>query len=358
MATLARRPFGTMSDGVQVELLTLTTAAGIQVSLLGYGAAIQQLQVPDRDGRLANVVLGFPTLEGYLANDGHYFGAAVGRYAGRIAAGRFTLDGVVHELPRNDGENSLHGGPRGFDKRVWEVAAASADPDGARVVFRHTSADGEMGYPGTLAVEVAYTLTEDSSLRIDYRATTDEPTVVNLTNHALWNLAGEGSGTIEDHLLLLSARRYTPVGGALLPTGEIAPVTGTPLDFTTPTAIGARIRDDFDQIALARGYDHNFVLDREGVGFLVPAAQLHEPQSGRVLEVDTTEPGLQLYTGNFLDGSLVGVSGRRYGRHGGVALETQHFPDSPNRESFPSTILRPGEVFSSTTVYRFAVDAS
>jgi aldose 1-epimerase len=338
---------------VPVELLTLSAPGGVEASLINYGAAIQQLWAPDRAGQLANVVLGFPTLDGYLDNAGHYFGAVVGRYANRIARAQFTLDGVVHELPRNEGENSLHGGPHGFDKQVWEVAATSADERGARVVFRYTSASGEMGYPGTLAVEVTYTLTEDGSLRIDYRATTDEPTVINLTNHALWNLAGEGTRTVEDHLLTLAAGRYTPVDEALIPTGELAPVANTPLDFRAPTPLGARIHEDFDQLTIGGGYDTNYVLDRSNGGSLFLAALVEEPESGRALEVHTTEPGLQIYSGNWLDGSLTGPSGRPYGRYEGLALETQHFPDSPNHEHFPSTVLRPNEVFTSTTAYHF-----
>ena len=350
---LRRRRFGTMPDGSPVELLTLSVPAGVEASLITYGAAIQQLWTPDPSGRLANVVLGFPTLDGYLANDGHYFGAVVGRYANRIAHGRFTLDGVVYELSQNEGETSLHGGLRGFDKQLWEVAGTAVGPDGAHVVLRYTSASAEMGYPGRLAAEVAYTLTEDRSLRIDYRATTDEPTVINLTNHALWNLAGEGTRSVEGHILTLGASRYTPVDEQLLPTGEIAPVAETPLDFTSPTPLGARIRDDFDQLTIARGYDHNFVLDRTDGGSLALAARVEEPESGRALEVYTTEPGLQLYSGNRLDGSLAGASGRPYGERHGLALETQHFPDSPNHERFPSTVLRPNDVFSSTTLYRF-----
>jgi len=342
-----------MPDGSPVELLTLSVPAGVEAALINYGAAIQQLWTSDRAGRLANVVLGFPTLDGYLANDDHYFGAVIGRYANRIAHGRFTLDGVVHELSQNEGETSLHGGLRGFDKQVWEVAGTAAGRDGAHVVLRYTSASGEMGYPGRLAVEVAYTLTEDRSLRIDYRAKTDEPTVINLTNHALWNLAGEGTRTVEDHILTLGASRYTPVDEELLPTGEIAPVAKTPLDFTTPTPLGAGIRENFDQLTIARGYDHNFVLDRTNSGSLALAARVEEPESGRTLEVHTTEPGLQLYSGNLLDGSLTGASGRPYGEHQGLALETQHFPDSPNHQHFPSTVLRPNDVFSSTTLYRF-----
>ena len=357
MTSISRRPFGAAPDGRPVELVTVANAAGVELALLGYGAAVARLVTPDRDGKRANIALGFSSLAGYVEHTGHYFGATVGRYANRIAGGRFTLGGELVQLPTNDGRNSLHGGPNGFDRHAWDIVASLARPEEARVSFRRVSAGGEMGYPGTLEAEVAYTLTEGSSLRIDYRATTDRPTVINLTNHTLWNLAGEGAGTIEDHVLTLNARRYTPIDEELVPTGEIAPVAGTALDFRVRTPIGLRADDDFDQLTLAGGYDHNFVLDRDGATSLEPAARLEEPSSGRVLEVQTTEPGLQLYSGNFLDGSLTGTSGRRYGFRGGIALETQHFPDSPNREDFPSTVLQPGEVFASSTVYRFGIQS-
>lgn len=334
-------------------MLTLTNSNGIEVSITSYGAAIQQLWMPDRNGRRANVALGFATLDGYLTNRRHHFGATVGRYANRIARGCFELDGVSYELPRNDGQNSLHGGLAGFDRQVWQVAAASTAAGSARIVYRYTSRNGEMGYPGTLEVETSYTLSEDSSLRIDYRATTDKATVVNLTNHTLWNLAGEGAGTIDGHLLTLNAKEYTPIDKELLPTGRVTTVAGTPLDFTSPTSLGARIRTDFEQLRHGQGYDHNFVIDRPDTTAPVLAARLEEPRSGRVLEVQTTEPGLQLYSGNFLTGDLVGTGGRPYNRHTGVALETQHFPDSPHHPAFPTTVLRPGAVFASTTVYRF-----
>jgi aldose 1-epimerase len=309
-----------------------------------YGAAIQQLWAPDRDGERANVVLGFATREEYERSRAHFFGATIGRFANRIAGGRFELDGVVYELA-----GPLHGGPDGFDRRLWDVAEAGVD----RAVFRYRSPDGEMGYPGNLDVEVTYTLA-GGTLRIDYFAETDRTTVVNLTNHALWNLAGEGEGTIDGHLLTVNAESYTPVDEGLLPTGEIAPVVGTPLDFRTTTAVGARIRSDHEQLRRAGGYDHNFVLDRPGAAGLVHVARVEEPRSGRVLEVETTEPGLQVYSGNFLAGDLVGTGGRPYPQRGGVALETQHFPDSPNNPAFPSTVLRPGATFASTTLYRLS----
>ena len=352
--TLSREPFGTTPDGTAVERVTLRAGAGIQLSAISYGAAVQELWAPDRDGRLANIVLGFADLDGYTSRPNHYFGAIIGRFANRIGGGRFSLDGVAYELARNEGGNSLHGGPRGFDKRVWRIVAASGGDTG-RLVFRHTSPDGEMGFPGVLEVEAAYTLSA-SSLRLDLSAATDKPTIVNLTAHPLWNLAGEGAGTTDDHLVTLRARRYTPIDGALLPTGEIAPVFGTPFDFTSATALGARIEEDFDQLRLARGYDHNFVIDREDGRSLRTVASVEEPRGGRRLEIQTTEPGLQLYSGNFLDGSLVGTSGRSYPQRAGLALEPQHFPDSPHHDSFPSTVLRPGRTFRSTTIYRFTVN--
>ena len=343
--------------GSPVELVTVANTSGVELTLISYGAAVAGLITPDRAGRRANIALGFPSLAGYLEHTGHFFGATVGRFANRIGGGQFALESHVVQLARNDGENSLHGGPCGFDRHVWDIVATSTRPDEARVLLRHVSVDGEMGYPGTLEATVAYTLTESSSLRIDYRATTDMPTVINLTNHTLWNLAGEGAGTIDGHVLTLNARSYTPIDDALVPTGEVASVAGTPLDFTVPTPIGARAGDDFDQLRLARGYDHNFVLDRVDATSLEFAARVEEPRSGRVIEVHTTEPGLQLYSGNFLDGSLTGPTGHPYDVRSGVALETQHFPDSPNHENFPSTVLRPGAVFASTTVYRFGVRA-
>jgi len=280
----------------------------------------------------------------------------VGRYANRIAGGRFELEGATYELVRNDGGNSLHGGPRGFDKHVWSIAAATAGREAAQVVFRHTSGDLEMGYPGTMQVEAAYTLGA-GSLRLDLRAACDTPTVVNLTGHTLWNLMGEGTGPIDDHLLTLAATSYTPVDRALVPTGEITTVQGTPLDFTTATPLGARIDGGFEQLRVANGYDHNFVLERPAGRSLVHAARLAEPSSGRRLDIWTTEPGVQLYTGNQLDGTLVGAGGQPYALRAGVALETQHFPDSVHNESFPTTVLRPDGVFTSTTIYCFSTDA-
>jgi aldose 1-epimerase len=340
-------PFGSTPDGRPVELHRLRSAAGLVVEILTYGAAVHRVLVPADDRAPVNVALGCPTLEGYLAQPRHYLGAIVGRCANRIAGGRLALDGVVHELARNEGQTTLHGGPAGFDAQVWEVADAGL----TRLALRRVSPDGEMGFPGTLEVEVVYAVDGDA-LRIDYRAVADAPTVVNLTNHTCWNLAGEGSGSIEEHLLTVHASAYTPVAPGLIPTGEIAPVEGTPLDFRAPTPIGSRLREGHEQLALARGYDHNLVLDRAEPGALVRAARLEDQRSGQTLEVHTTEPGLQLYSGNFLDGTVVGTGGRAYRQGDGVALEPQRFPDAPNQPSFPSTELRPGDVFTSTTEFR------
>ena len=340
--SIRRSPFGKTPDGESVDLFTLGVPGSVEASILTYGAALQALLAPDRNGQRANVCLGFETLAGYVENTGHCFGATIGRYANRIAEARFVLDGTVNEVDRNDGNNCLHGGRRGFDVRVWNVV----DATGGMLQLAYSSAHGEMGFPGTLDVRVEYCL-EGTELRIDYEAATSAPTVVNLTNHTCWNLAGEGSGSVEGHVLTLNASAFTPVGPDLVPTGEIRPVDGTPLDFRIQTPIGAR----------GRGYDDNLVIDRCDDS-LALAAHVLEQASGRTLEVLTTEPGLQLYTGTFLDGSLVGMSGRPYRRGDCVALETQHFPDSPNRPAFPSTVLRPGETFRSTTVFRLGVSSA
>lgn len=345
--------YGTTRDGRAVEQFGLSNANGMEVTLISYGGILTSIRVPDRQGRFANVALGFDNLAQYEA--GHpYFGAITGRYANRIAGGRFTLDGVEYELYKQDGLSSLHGGAVGFDKRIWNARTID---DG--VEFSYLSPDGEEGYPGALAVSVRYLLDADNALRIDYAAVTDAPTVLNLTNHSYFNLMGEGEGTIYEHILTLNADSYTPTDSRQIPTGEVAPVAGAPFDFRAPKAIGPGQRAAHPQIVMAKGYDHNFVLNRDGLDDeeLGMAARVYEPRSGRVMEVWTTEPGVQFYAGNVLDTTLVGTSGRLYRQSDGFALETQHFPDSPNQPHFPSTVLRPGERFESTTVYRFSTDA-
>jgi len=339
-----------------MQQFTLVNANGIEVTITSYGGAITSLRVPDRHGTPANVVLGYETLEQYAANP-LYFGCITGRCANRIAGGRFTLDGREYTLPLNDGPNSLHGGHAGFDKRVWRADAINGQGRSG-VTLSYLSPDGEEGYPGNLDVTVTYTLTDANEIRIDYRATTDQPTIVNLTNHSYFNLAGEGSGPVYDHILMINADRYTPVNDNLIPTGELAPVNGTPFDFRLPKVIGAGVRGPHPQIARGRGYDHNWVLNRPAPddSSLLLAARLYEPRSGRLLEVWTTEPGIQFYSGNFLDGTVSGPSGRAYRQGDGLALETQHFPDAPNQPHFPSVVLRPGETYQSTTVYRFLTD--
>jgi aldose 1-epimerase len=352
---VGREPFGALADGTAVDRYTLDSGRGLVVRVLTYGGILQAIEVPDAAGRPANVALGLADLDAYLAGNPPFFGALIGRYANRIAGGRFRLDGRTHRLPVNDPPNHLHGGPEGFDKRVW-AATETGDADAAGLELAYTSPDGEMGYPGTLAVRARYTLTAANELRIDYQATSDAPTHVNLTNHTYFNLAGEAAGTIDDHELELHAGRYTPIDATAIPTGELAGVAGTPFDFGSPRPIGERVDDADRQLEHGLGYDHNFVVDRPpGDRSLRPAARVTDPASGRVLEVLTTEPGVQFYSGNQLDGTLAGPGGVAYRRRAGFALETQHFPDSPNQPGFPSTVLRPGEVYRSATVYRFAV---
>jgi aldose 1-epimerase len=351
-AGIIKQPFGALPDGRDVELYLLTNNNGMQVSITTYGGIVTSLTVPDRTGEFADIVLGFDDLDGYLA--GHpYFGAIIGRYGNRIAGGEFTLDDQTYVLAQNNNGNHLHGGVKGFDKALWR-AAPEFHPDGPRLSLTYLSADGEEGYPGRLDVAVDYTLTQDDELRIGYRATTDKPSHVNLTNHSYFNLAGPGSGDILDHELLINADHFTPVDEGLIPTGEIRSVVGTPMDFRQPTAIGARIEDEDEQLRFGKGYDHNFVLNTADTG-LTAAARVSEPTTGRVLDVLTREPGVQLYTGNFLDGSVTGKGGTVYGRRCAFCLETQHFPDSPNQPQFPSTVLRPGTEYRTTTIYRFSV---
>lgn len=350
---MKKQEIGRLPDGSAVSAFTLTNDHGLEVKVISYGAIIVSLETPDRDGNFADIVLGYDDLDGYL-RDTSYFGAVVGRYANRIAGGRFTLDGEVYTLETNNGPNHLHGGLRGFDKVNWHAEPFERH-DRLGVTLEYTSRDGEEGYPGTLSARVTYVLTNDNELSVEYRATTDRATPVNLSQHSYFNLAGHGSRDVLEHELTANADRYTPVDASLIPTGVIAPVEGTPFDFRQPTAMGARIDADHPQIRYGGGYDHNFALNREEAD-LFHAARVFEPESGRTLDVFTTEPGLQFYSGNFLDGSTVGKAGRVYHRRFGFCLETQHFPDSPNRPDFPSTILRPGETYQSRTVFSFGVE--
>src|SRR5437764_424265 len=360
---IARKPFGSTERGEAVSAYTLKNAHGIELQVLDYGGIIVSLRVPDRTGRLGDVALGFDSLTDYQRGS-PYFGAIIGRYGNRIARGRFTLDGRTYTLATNNGPNHLHGGVRGFDKVVW-TAAQFERGDSVGLVLNYTSPDGEEGYPGTLRATVTYTLTDKNEFIFDYQATTDRPTPVNLTQHSYFNLAGDGKGDILGHVVRLNADRFTPVDSTLIPTGEIKSVAGTPFDFRTSTAIGARIDRNDEQLRYGRGYDHNFVLNKGGnggrggkggiEGDVTLAAHVYEPTTGRVMEISTTEPGLQFYSGNFLDSTLRGKQGVVYGHRSGFAMETQHFPDSPNKPAFPSTILRPGEEYRPPTNYRFGV---
>jgi aldose 1-epimerase len=344
--------YGVTEDGQTVVAYTLANAAGMQVCILNLGCIIARLEVPGRDGVPANVVLGSDSVDGYLHRSPH-FGAIAGRYANRIARGRFAIDGVEYQLEINAPPNTLHGGRHGFDKVVWQAES----PDDQALILRYLSRDGDEGFPGNLAVEVAYRLGTGNELRIDYAATTDKPTIVNLTNHSYFNLAGEGAGDVLGHIVAIAADYYTPSDATQIPTGEIRSVTGTPFDFTQPRAIGERIRMADEQLLIAHGYDHNWVLRAPVGAGLRQAARAIDPRSGRVLDVLTDAPGLQFYTANGLNGSLVGPSGRAYRQGDAFCFETQQFPDAPNQPSFPSAILRPGECFRSTTIFRFSTDA-
>jgi aldose 1-epimerase len=350
-SSIAKAPFGKTADGASVDIYTLKNAAGMEAAITTYGGRIVSLKAPGRDGKFADVVLGFDNLEGYLGEH-PYFGALVGRYGNRIAKGRFKLDGKEYKLAVNNGVNSLHGGLKGFDKVVWvgrEVPGS--DPS---LELTYLSKDGEEGYPGNLTQKVTYTLTAANELKIDYSATTDKDTVLNVTNHSYFNLAGQGQGDILGHVLQLNAAKFTPVDAGLIPTGELKNVEGTPFDFRQPTVIGARIDAADEQIKRGGGYDHNFVVDGQP-GTLRLAARVSERTSGRILEVSTTEPGVQFYTGNFLDGTVKGKGGVAYAKRTGFCLETQHFPDSPNHPDFPTTTLKPGAEYKSTTVFKFSV---
>ncbi len=344
-------PFGSLPDGRQATLYSLVSPSGMTMTITDYGGIITSLTAPDRDGILEDIVLGYDNLEAYL-EETPYFGAIIGRYGNRIAGGRFSLGGETFELAVNNGENHLHGGLKGFDKVLWDAEPFS-DGDDRGIVFSYVSVDGEEGYPGELSVEVTYRLTSDDRVVFTYEATTDEATPINLTQHSYFNLAGPSSGSILHHELMLSAESFTAIDVGLIPTGEIRSVEGTAFDFRTPVAIGERIGSGGEQLDFGLGYDHNFVLSDTTEGLRL-AARVFEPESGRIMTVFTTEPGIQFYSGNFLDGSLIGKNGNPYEYRSGFCLETQHFPNSPNQSDFPSTILRPGELYSTQTVYAFS----
>jgi len=346
---IKKNAFGKTAEG-PVDLYTLTNRNGIEVRITNYGGRVVSLLAPDRHGKMADVVLGFDNLDDYLGTN-PFFGALVGRYANRIAKAKFTLDGVEHKLAQNNGPNSLHGGLKGFDKVIWAARELSKDPPTLELTY--VSQDGEEGYPGKLTAKVVYALTDNNELRIDYTATTDKDTVLNLTNHSYFNLTGQGNGDILKHEIMITADRFTPVDATLIPPGELRQVQGTPFDFRQATEIGARINADDEQIKFGQGYDHNFVLNRTGHSLSL-AARVTEPESGRVMEVLTTQPGMQFYTGNFLDGTVHGKGGKVYGRRSAFCLETQHFPDSPNQPKFPSADLKPGQTYHQTTVFKFS----
>ena len=351
MNSITKKHFGKLDDGTDVDLYTLTNMNGLEVSIITYGGAITSLKVPDRDGNFGDIVLGYETLDEYVRNP-RYMGALIGRHANRIGMGKFSLNDVEYQLPQNNGENHLHGGPNGFDKRVWTAQEDDESVYGPRLHLSYRSPDGEENYPGNLDVRVTYYFFYANQLGIQYSAKTDKDTIVNLTNHTYFNLAGEG--TILDHELQLYAYDFTPVSKDLIPTGEILPVRGTPMDFTRGNKkIGSRIHDDYEQLSFTGGYDHNFVTDLR-TRTLRTVGSLYEPTSGRVVEIQTTQPGIQFYSGNFLDGSLVGKNGVAYQKYAGLCLEPQHFPDAPNHPNFPSTVLRPGMVYNQGTVFKFS----
>jgi aldose 1-epimerase len=344
---ISHADFGKMPDGAAIQIYTLTNSHGLEAKIITYGGAVVSLKTPDKSGKMGDIVNGFDSLAGYLQPE-PYFGALIGRYGNRIGKAQFSLGGKEYHLPKNDGANTLHGGERGFDKRVW---TARELPDSG-LELTYLSKDGEEGFPGNLKATVVYHLTDANELKIEYTATTDKDTVVNLTNHTYFNLRGAGESDILGHLMMLNADKFTPVDAGLIPTGELRPVAGTPFDFRKPTAIGSRIEQNEEQLKLGKGYDHNWVLNRSGNGLSL-AARVEEPTSGRVMEVHTTELAIQFYTGNFLDGTLKGKGGKAYGHRSAFCLETQHYPDSPNKPAFPSTELKPGQTYHSTTVYKF-----
>jgi aldose 1-epimerase len=354
--TIEKELYGTTVDGIDVWEYTLTNHKMMEVKIITFGGIITSIKVPDRHGNWENVALGFDNLQDYETKN-PYFGCITGRYANRIAKGQFTLDGVTYQLDINNPPNHLHGGVKGFDKQVWEVTDEFIREHRVGIELHYLSPDGDQKYPGELDVTVTYTLTDDNAIRMDYLAATDAPTIVNLTNHTYWNLAGEGEGPIYDHLLRINADHYTPVDPTLIPTGDIEPVEGTPLDFRRYKPLADGIRSDHEQIVIGRGFDHNWVLNRPDPEdeTMIRAATLIEPESGRLLRIKTTEPGIQFYSGNFLDGTLYGPSGRAYRQGDGLALETQHYPDSPNHPNFPPVVLRPGETYKTTTIFQLSV---
>jgi aldose 1-epimerase len=354
-ATLDHVSYGTTQSGQAVDIYTMTNDHGVRVRFLSYGGVITEIDVPDRTGRLDDIVLGLKTLHDYETLSAHY-GAITGRYANRIGGAKFTLDGQTYHLIANNGANTLHGGPNALDKQIWTVSPAPV-ADGVAATLDYVSKDGDQGFPGTLTVRVTYTLTNDNALRIDYLASTDKDTVINFTNHSYFNLAGNGSGSVANQMLLVNADRYTPAGPDQIPTGEVAPVEGTPFDFRQMMPIGARLNSAFQQMVYAHGYDHNFVLNEPAGNGITFAARAYDPRSGRVLDCLTTEPAVQVYTSNGLNGSVVGSSGTTYRQTEAFTLETQHFPDSPNKPNLPTTELKPGQQFHSTTIYRFATDS-
>ena len=353
-ATLDHASYGTTQGGQAVDIFTMTNDHGLRVRFLSLGGVITEIDVPDRAGRLDNIVLGLKTLKEYETLPGH-FGAITGRYANRIGGAQFTLGGQTYHLIANNGANTLHGGPNALDHRNWTVTPVTV-PDGVAATLSYVSPDGDQNFPGTLTTHVTYTLTNDDVLQISYVASTDKDTVINFTNHSYFNLAGNGSGSVAGQLLLVNANRYTPTGADQIPTGEIAPVEGTPLDFRQMMPIGARLNSAFQQMLYARGYDHNFVLNKPSGGGMTFAARGYDPRSGRIMDCYTTEPAVQVYTSNGMNGSIVGSSGTTYRQTEGFTLETQHFPDSPNKPNFPSTELKPGQELRSTTIFRFATD--
>jgi aldose 1-epimerase len=351
--SVSHEPFGQTTNGTLVELYTLKNAHGMEARIMTYGGIMQSLIVPDKDGNLGDIVLGYDTLDGYLTNS-PYFGALIGRYGNRIGGGRFTLEGETYTLPQNDHGNTLHGGLKGFDKVVWKVVSAEVGPDGPQLTLNYLSPDGDQGFPGNLNVTATYTVTEDNSLKLQYTATTDKPTVVNLTHHSYFNLAGQGKGDVLGHIVYINADQTTPVDSKLITTGAFADVAGTPFDFRTPTTIGARINDPDPVLQYGPGYDHNWVIHKP-MGEFGLMARVIAPSSGRIMEVWSDQPGLQFYAGNFLDGTIIGKGGKVYQHRGAFCMEPQHYPDSPNKPNFPSVELKPGESYENTIEYKFSV---